>query len=81
VLIGSGDQAAGLPEGWRYEAPSLEEMVLGYLREPGISAPPRLEEVTAMAVNTAVEPTAAAVAPVPWRKQMRSALASFGLDS
>jgi ABC-2 type transport system ATP-binding protein len=47
VLIGSGDQAAELPDGWRHEAPSLEEMVLGYLREPGVSAPPRLEEVTA----------------------------------
>lgn len=47
VLIGSGDQAAELPEGWHHEAPSLEEMVLGYLREPGVSAPPRLEEVSA----------------------------------
>ena len=36
-----------LPEGWHELPASLEEMVLGYLREPSVSALPEAEEVPA----------------------------------
>ena len=47
LLVSSGDQADQLPEGWHHESAGLEEMVLGYLREPGASTFSRREEVTA----------------------------------
>jgi ABC-2 type transport system ATP-binding protein len=47
ILVSSGDQTGELPEGWRREPASLEEMVLGYLREPSVSALPEAEEVLA----------------------------------
>jgi len=47
LLVSSGDQADELPAGWHHESASLEEMVLGYLREPGASAYAQREEVTA----------------------------------
>ena len=47
MLVSSGDQTGELPEGWRREPASLEEMVLGYLREPGVSALLEAEEVPA----------------------------------
>ena len=47
LLVSSGGQAGELPDGWHHEPASLEEMVLGYLREPGASAYPQREEVTA----------------------------------
>src|SRR5579875_221034 len=46
VLVASGEEAGEPPDGWRREAASLEEMVLGYLREPGAAAYPAPEEVT-----------------------------------
>ena len=47
LLVSSTDQASELPEGWHEVPASLEEMVLGYLREPGVSAFPEAEEVLA----------------------------------
>ena len=47
LLVSSSGQAGELPDGWHHEPASLEEMVLGYLREPGASAYPQREEVTA----------------------------------
>ena len=54
MLVSSGDRLSELPEGWQelpegwQELPaSLEEMVLGYLREPSVSALPEAEEVPA----------------------------------
>ena len=46
MLVSSGDQAGELPAGWQQVPASLEEMVLGYLREPGVSALPQVLEVT-----------------------------------
>jgi hypothetical protein len=46
VLVSSGEEAGELPDGWRREPASLEEMVLGYLREPGAAAYPAPEEAT-----------------------------------
>jgi ABC-2 type transport system ATP-binding protein len=43
VLTRSGDQAGDLPEGWHQGPASLEEMVLGYLREPDVSSLPEIE--------------------------------------
>ncbi len=51
LVSGAGDPDGGdggdggLPEGWRQEPAGLEEMVLGYLREPGAAAYPAPEEV------------------------------------
>ena len=47
ILVSSGEDAGELPGGWCQEPASLEEMVLGYLREPGAAAYPAPEEVTA----------------------------------
>ncbi len=47
MLVSSGDQGSELPEGWHELPASLEEMVLGYLREPGVFALPEVEKVTA----------------------------------
>ena len=47
MLVSSGDRASELPEGWHEQPASLEEMVLGYLREPGVFALPEAEEVPA----------------------------------
>jgi ABC-2 type transport system ATP-binding protein len=55
VLVSSGDQNAvplgdwvgDLPEGWRQEPVSLEEMVIGYLREPDASVRSETAEVMA----------------------------------
>ena len=47
LLVSSGDQVSELPEGWHELPASLEEMVLGYLREPSVSALPEAEEVPA----------------------------------
>ena len=46
ILVNAGPKAGELPGGWRVEPASLEEMVLGYLREPDASALPEAEEVT-----------------------------------
>jgi len=45
ILVNADLKAGELPEGWRAEPASLEEMVLGYLREPDVSALPEAEEV------------------------------------
>ena len=45
TLVSSG--TAEPPDGWRRETLSLEEMVLGYLREPGLSVRSQEQEVTA----------------------------------
>ena len=45
ALIRSG--TAEPPDGWRRETLNLEEMVLGYLREPGLSVRSQEQEVTA----------------------------------
>jgi ABC-2 type transport system ATP-binding protein len=55
ALVSSGDQTAvplgdwvgDLPEGWRQEPVSLEEMVLAYLREPDASVRPETAEAMA----------------------------------
>lgn len=55
AMSGDGRQArvlvssvpADLPHGWRQEPASLEELVLGYLREPGAAPYPATEEATA----------------------------------
>jgi len=46
ILVNAGVRAGDLPEGWQAQPASLEEMVLGYLREPDASALPEAEEVT-----------------------------------
>ena len=47
LLVGSGDRVSELPEGWHEQPASLEEMVLGYLREPSVRALPEAEEAPA----------------------------------
>lgn len=46
VLVSSGEDAGELPDGWSRHPASLEEMVLGYLREPD-TAYPAPQEATA----------------------------------
>lgn len=46
ILVKAGPGTGELPAGWRAQPASLEEMVLGYLREPDASALPEAEEVT-----------------------------------
>jgi len=43
ILVNADIGKDGLPEGWRAQPASLEEMVLGYLREPDASALPEAE--------------------------------------
>ncbi len=40
VLVNTGGQASPVPDGWREQPASLEQMALAYLREPGASALP-----------------------------------------
>lgn len=47
VLVSSGEDAGELPDGWSRQPASLEEMVLGYLREPDAAAYPAPQEATA----------------------------------
>ena len=46
VLVSSGEDAGELPDGWSQQPTSLEEMVLGYLREPDAAAYPAPQEAT-----------------------------------
>jgi ABC-2 type transport system ATP-binding protein len=46
ILVKAGPRAGELPEDWQAQPAGLEEMVLGYLREPDASALPDTEEVT-----------------------------------
>lgn len=45
-LVSSGAGTGEVPESWHPEPASLEEMVLGYLREPDAAAYPAPEEAT-----------------------------------
>jgi ABC-2 type transport system ATP-binding protein len=47
LLVSSGERPPDLPEGWQDQPATLEEMVLGYLREPGAPASPAAAAVTA----------------------------------
>jgi ABC-2 type transport system ATP-binding protein len=46
ILVASGEDDGEQPDGWLQEAATLEEMVLGYLREPTAAAYPAPEEAT-----------------------------------
>jgi ABC-2 type transport system ATP-binding protein len=50
ILVNADVRAGDLPEGWQARPASLEEMVLGYLREPDASALPEAEKAEQVTV-------------------------------